>query len=447
MGLFLERIFAFGERLAVISDNKKYNYRNFHEQIDVFLCEIRKNIPEGEVVVLLSDMTFHGLACFFALHINNNIIVPVTRDTEELLLRSDLSGATFIVEPTESGIRIQTLSNSSSNLLYDDIRKTGHSGLVLFSSGISGRPKGMVHDLNILMQPFFRKKVKEVNFLALLMFDHIGGLNTALTSIFSGATLTIPIKREPYQICETIEKQKVNVLPASPTFLNLILLSGAINKFDLSTLKVITYGTEPMPSGLLLRLNQSFPKVRFLQTFGTSETGISQISSKSSSSTKIRFDDPSTVHKIVNGELWIKSPTTIKGYLNADMEQFTPDGWFKTGDLAEIDNEGFILITGRKNELINVGGLKVFPQEVESVIMEFKEIADCLVMGESNLLTGNIVIAFVQITENSDSKTVVNSLRKHLLSKLDRYKVPVKIKVVDQISHNKRFKKIRAVDK
>lgn len=445
MNHFLEKILSFGDRIAVIFENNRYTYHDLGQLIEAYGNDMGK-IPEGDVVILNTDMTFHGLACFFALFNNRNIIVPVTFENEELLIRSELSGAKFVVTPKAKNILIKNLLNTTSNHLYEEIRGERHSGLVLFSSGITGKPKGMVHDLDKLMQPFLEKKTKNANFMALLMFDHIGGLNTAMSAIFFGATLTIPIKREPFHICEAIEKHKVNVLPASPTFLNLILLSGAHEKFDLSSLKVITYGTEPMPSGLLLKLNQAFPGIRFLQTFGTSETGISQISSKSSASTRIKFDDPRTEYKVVNGELWIKSQTTIKGYLNADMDQFTPDGWFMTGDLAEIDNEGYFVLTGRKNDLINVGGLKVYPQEVESAIMEFPGIADCLVMGESNPITGNIVIAFVQVTQNLNTKLITDSLRKFLLSKLERFKVPVKIKIVEKIEHNNRFKKIRTIN-
>jgi acyl-coenzyme A synthetase/AMP-(fatty) acid ligase len=445
MNEFLTKIASFSEREAICYKNRTFTYSELAKSIDFFYQIIAGSIPKGSVTILNSDLTFEGLALFFALHHNKCIIVPVTSDTEDMQTRAMHSGAGYILQPGGNSINVEILAPGKKIDLYREILEAEHGGLVLFSSGITGTPKGMVHDLDILMQPFLNKKVKSINFMALLMFDHIGGLNTVLSSVFSGALLSIPDKREPFSICETIEKYKVGVLPASPTFLNLILISGAYEKYDLSSLKVITYGTEPMPEGLLHKLNRIFPRVRFLQTFGTSETGISQITSKSSGSTKLRFDDPNIKYKIVDGELWIKSPTTIKGYLNAAMDQFTTDGWFKTGDLAEIDEEGYFLITGRKNEIINVGGLKVYPQEVESAIMEFEGIIDCLVKAESNPITGNIVIALIYAGKNTDNKTFVSSLRKFLITRLDRYKVPVKIRFVDNIEHNERFKKIRSI--
>ena len=152
-----------------------------------------------------------------------------------------------------------------------------------------------------------------------------------------------------------------------------------------------------MPESLLNRIKAAFPDTALIQTFGTSETGISQTISRSSSSTLIKFDDPNTEYKIVEGELWLRSKSQILGYLNHEMSRFTEDGWFKTGDLLEPANEkegeGFFRIVGRKQEIINVGGEKVTPSEVESTLLEMPEIADCLVYPETNALTGQIVAA------------------------------------------------------
>ena len=142
---------------------------------------------------------------------------------------------------------------------------------------------------------------------------------------------------------------------------------------------MITYGTEPMPDSLLLKLKTAFPRVKFLQTFGTSETGISQTTSRSSDSTFLKIDDPNTEIKIVKGELWIRSKTQVMGYLNSSMERFTEDGWFKTGDLVEEASDGYIKIVGRSKELINVGGEKVLPSEVESVLFQIPNLVDCIV--------------------------------------------------------------------
>ena len=149
--------------------------------------------------------------------------------------------------------------------------------------------------------------------------------------VSTGALLVVPENRDPETVAQSIQDHSVKLLPASPTFLNLFLMSGVPNKYDLSSVRYITYGTEPMPESLLNRIKESFPDTALIQTFGTSETGISQTISRSSTSTLIKFDDPNTEYKIVEGELWLKSKSQILGYLNHNMSRFTEDGWFMTG--------------------------------------------------------------------------------------------------------------------
>lgn len=441
---FFEKLQLFAKKRALIWGEVSISYSDLINKINHFFYQIQNTIPEKKAVLLNSELTASGIAVFFALAKNNNIIVPATEIPEpEIETRMEISGAEFFINIKDEELLIKNSGLvKTGERIYQEIHSHNHPGLVLFSSGITGTPKGMVHDLFVLMAPFLNKKEKNTNLLAMLLFDHIGGINTVFSALFSGATLTIPQSRDPFHICKLIEKHKVNVLPTSPTFLNLILISGAYQKYDLSSLRLISYGTEPMPEGLLKRLNEVFPKVRFFQTFGTSETGISQIVSESSKSLGIKFEDPNTEFKVVNGELWLRSKTMIKGYLNATMEQFTDDGWFKTGDIAEINPDGYLLIKGRKSGVINVGGLKVFPHEVESAIMEIPFILNCLVLGENNLITGNIVIAKVVLEEKKDKSEALKEIRAYLRKKLERYKLPVKIYFVDSIEYSPRFKKL-----
>jgi acyl-CoA synthetase (AMP-forming)/AMP-acid ligase II len=220
-------------------------------------------------------------------------------------------------------------------------------------------------------------------------------------------------------------------------------ISNVFDVFDLSSIKMITYGTEAMPESLLLKLKDKLPRVKFLQTFGTSETGIMKTSSMSSSSTFLKFDDPNQEYKIVNGELWLRSKTQVLGYINHSNESFTEDGWFMTGDLVEQTDDGFIKIIGRSKELINVGGEKVLPAEVESVIMELDFIEDCIVKSEKNSITGQMVCADVVLKEGFDFKNEKLKIKKHCIQKLDPFKIPVRIREIESVNFTNRFKKER----
>lgn len=441
----IEKFSLYGDRVSVIDRDKEYTYSDLIDNINAKFELISLSIPQSEVVILRSGYNFESISLLFALAFNRNIIVPITDVPEqEAIQRKDISAAAWEVSVNSVGLNISKLTESAAeNPLIAKLKERDHPGVILFSSGITGQPKGMVHDLQHLLDSYLLKKSKSLSFLALLLFDHIGGLNTLFTALFSGARLIISPSRDPEEICSQCEKHKVNILPASPTMLNLILISGAYLQHNLGSVKIITYGTEPMPEGLLLKLNAALPGTRFMQTYGTSETGISKMSSKSSTSLRVKFDDPDTEYKIVDGELWIRSTTTIMGYLNAPMDRFTADGWFKTGDLVDQDVEGYLYFTGRNNEIINVGGLKVLPQEVESVLMKIPVVDNCVVYAEKSPITGNIVAADIQLkkgTEQSEARLIIRTFCRE---NLDRFKIPVKINFVENIEFNDRFKKIR----
>ena len=444
MSFILEKFKSFNSKNAIVFEDRIYSYEEFIKQIKDYKNILDKHNISSKVVVILGDYSFYNLALFFALYENKNIIVPITSNIKKV--QDDFIEESFcqtIIKTDEKNLLIQDLKNASSHNMIDNLREKNSSGLILFSSGSTGKPKAMIHNLDTLIDSFKDKKEKSMNMLVFLMFDHIGGLNTVFNALCMGACLIIPKIKDAKTICELIEKYKIMVLPSSPTFLNLILISEEYKNYDLSSLRMITYGTETMPQSLLLKLKEVFPKVKFLQTFGTSETGISTTSSKSSNSLFMKLEDINGEYKIVENELLLRSKTQVLGYLNASMDSFTSDGWFKTGDLVEVDGE-YIKIIGRAKEVINVGGQKVLPAEVESIILEMEEISDCMVYGEKNAITGQTVVCDVVLNKNIEN--IKKRVRVFCKDRLDTYKIPTKVNVVDKTNFSDRFKKIRRKD-
>ena len=444
MSFILEKFKSFNSKNAIVFEDRIYTYEEFIKQIKDYKNILDKHNISSKVVVILGDYSFYNLALFFALYENKNIIVPITSNIKKV--QDDFIEESFcqtIIKTDEKNLLIQNLKTTFSHNMIDNLREKNSSGLILFSSGSTGKPKAMIHNLDTLIDSFKDKKEKSMNMLVFLMFDHIGGLNTVFNALCMGACLIIPKIKDAKTICELIEKYKIMVLPSSPTFLNLILISEEYKNYDLSSLRMITYGTETMPQSLLLKLKEVFPKVKFLQTFGTSETGISTTSSKSSNSLFMKLEDINGEYKIVENELWLRSKTQVLGYLNASMDSFTSDGWFKTGDLVEVDGE-YIKIIGRAKEVINVGGQKVLPSEVESIILEMEEISDCMVYGEKNAITGQTVVCDVVLNKNIEN--IKKRVRVFCKDRLDAYKIPTKVNVVDKTNFSDRFKKIRRKD-
>ena len=386
----------------------------------------------------------HGPAAsawLLALAEAGHFVAPLSGNAAEHPAKLALINAQWIVVAESLDWKLlPRVDEPSSHPLFQQLKEQGSSGLILFSSGTSGAPKAMVQDFGKLLATYESRRESDLAMLALLGFDHIGGINTLLNTLSAGSLLAVPASRSPADVAATIARHRVAILPASPTFLNLLLTAGLTG--ELASLRVITYGTEPMPESLLARLKAAFPRVRFIQTFGTSETGITRTESPEPGSTFLRFEDPNLEWKVIDDELWLRSRTQIAGYLNASNERFTADGWFRTGDKVEQGPDGTLRILGRMGEMINVGGEKLMPAEVEAVVLGVAGVADCRVRGEPHPLTGQTVVVDVVSTQ-ADQEALRSGIRTACRERLARHKVPTRVTFVPSVS-GERLKKLRS---
>jgi acyl-coenzyme A synthetase/AMP-(fatty) acid ligase len=431
---------------AISDANGSFSYQDLDMQINKYHDMVTKNSSiSNKVVVIDSDYSFYSISLLFSLLNHNCIIVPIVKTTEDEYASKVIASEANIIIRINDNHELDFKHINNNKLSYNDyltILNRKHSGIVLFTSGTTGVPKVMVHDFNNYIESFNPpRRQKSLRFLMFLMFDHIGGLNTLFNCLNNGSPIVIPENRNPSDILETIEKKKVNVLPTSPTFLNMMLQVDDFEERDMSSLKLITYGTEKMPQALLDKLNIMLPKIKYLQTFGTSETGILKTKSKSSNSLYFKIVDEDVDYKIEDNQLLIKSKTSVAGYKGEDSKKFTNDGWFVTGDLIELDDDGYMRIVGRINDVINVGGLKVMPTEVEEVLNLVDGVLDSTVFARENAITGQIVCAKIIMNRGADKAELKKRLKKTCTQKLDGYKNPVKYIFTDTIGHTSRFKK------
>ena len=429
--------------ISIIWKGNKYSYKSLTKNIEKSILLIDSyRIKPGTVVALVGDFSPNSIALLLALIKKACIIVPLSGSTntgEKQLFDIARVEFAFIINENDD-ITTKKFSKISDNEYYKLIREKEHPGLVLFTSGTTGEPKAAVHDFLALLEKFKlrRKALRTLNFL---LFDHWGGLNTLFHILSNGGVVITTIDRNPENICKLIEKYKIELLPASPTFLNLMLLSGGYKNYDLSSLKIISYGTEPMPESTLKRLNKAFPGVNLYQTYGLIELGVMSSKSKKDDSLWVKVVGKGYKTRIVDGILHIKAKSAMLGYLNASSP-FTDDGWFITGD--EVLQKGnYIKILGRKSGIINVGGEKVYPQEVENVIQEMDNVAEVTVYGEKNSIIGNIVCAKIRLETNENKKQFIIKVKEFCRNKLETFKLPVKVLLSDENLHSSRFKKVR----
>ncbi len=431
------------EREAIVWHEKSFSYQWLDESWRLWKARLTEaGLEPQAVVVLEADFSPAAIAAFLALVERGCVVVPLLRSTRgdpERIYRTAQAEHRLRIDETEAW-GLEALPGDPNHQHYQTLRERGHPGLVLFSSGTSGEPKAAVHDVVPLLAKY-RTRRPAWRTVTFLLFDHIGGINTILHTLSNGATLITVEERTPDAVCAAIEKAKAEVLPASPTFLRLLLLSSAQDRFDLSSVKVVNYGTEPMSESTLKPLQGAFPHARLLQSYGLAEVGILRSQSKSNDSTWLKLGGEGIETRVVDGILQIKSPSTMLGYLNAPSP-FTDDGWFVTGDAVEVDGD-YMRILGRRSELINVGGEKVYPSEVEEVIESMDNVAAATVYGQPNPLMGNIVCARVALLEAEDESKFAIRLKRHCRERLPSYQVPVKVEVVGREMIGERYKKLR----
>ena len=430
------------EKNAIIYEKKECTYEfilNEYKKWQEYIRE--KRIDRNSVVALKTDFNPESICLLLALIENSCILVPISsvvKNTQECL---DIAEVNYFINLTNEEPILKKINiKKKHKLLLELIENRKNPGLILFSSGTTGKPKAALHDLVPLLEKF-KVKRKAMKTITFLLFDHIGGFNTLFHILSNSGTIVALEDRSPDNVCEMIEKYNVELLPTSPTFLNMILFSKVYQKYDISCLKLVTYGTEPMPETTLKEFHKVLPNVRLKQTYGLSELGIMRSKSEKSDSLWVKVGGEDYKTKIIDGKLWIKAKTAMLGYLNAPSP-FTKDGWFNTDDRVEVKGE-YIKFLGRESEIINVGGQKVYPTEVESVLLEMEGIKDTIVYGEKNPLMGEIVVANVKVDELNNNKKFISLIKKYCREKLDKYKIPVKINFTQKDLNSNRFKRSR----
>ena len=389
----------------------------------------------------IGDFSPSGIGLILATIVNQNIFVPISLESKILKSVLDISESDYHVEIESRNISKIRITKHINPLIIELVNKRYNPGLILFSSGSTGFPKGAIHDFVPLIEKYNdSSSLKKIHSIAFLLFDHIGGINTVLYNLFSMGLLVIPSNRNSDYILKLIETYKIELLPTTPSFLNLLLLNKTYLNYNLSSLKTISYGTEPMPIHTLNTLNDIFPNIYFKQTYGLTELGIIRTKSESTNSLWLKLGDDSHQVEIRDNILWIKSKMSMLGYLNAPSP-FDENGWFNTNDKVEVKGE-YIKILGRVSEIINVGGQKVFPGDIENVVLEVDGVIDVLAYGIDNPIMGKVVGIKV-FTNNENLNELSSNIRKHAFSKLEKYKRPVKIEYVNKSFESDRFKKKR----
>jgi acyl-CoA synthetase (AMP-forming)/AMP-acid ligase II len=443
----IERMRAKESVSALFWNGHEFTYREFINMIEGWeAILIERGITKGVVCGFLGEYSPQVCALIFALMRAKAILVPFTSAIEhELPEFIKIAGVTSLFRfNRDDNWTFERCGSPVQNYLVESFLERDVPGLIVFTSGSTGRPKGILQDCERVMHKFVDERPGWRTVL-FLMLDHFGGFNTLLSTFAYGGTAVCLPDRSSEGVCRVIQQSQATLLPTTPTFINLLIASRCYKDFDLSSVKLITYGTEVMPSSTLEKVRGIFPNARIKQTYGLSELGVLRSKSESDDSVWVKIGGDGFETKIIDNILWVRSEANMVGYLNAP-NPFDEEGWMCTGDHVEVRGD-YMHIQGRKSEMINVGGQKVFPSEIENILMQADNIIDARVYGVSHSLMGQVVHAEVTLHTIEDISMLIGRLRVFCMERISKYKIPVRFTVVDaEKNRSVRFKKIRIKD-
>ena len=441
----IQRLEEQGEAPALIWQDANWSFGRLAEAVREQTARlIREGVAPGTVLAIRGDYSPGVVALLLAAVINRNIVVPIASSAaarQERML--EVAKVALLARfRADDGWDLAACGHDGGHPMLRELAASGEAGLILFSSGSTGESKASVLSFERLLDKF-RSKRTGFRTLVFLLLDHIGGINTLFHALCNGGTIVTAADRSPEAVGAAIAAHKVQLLPTTPTFLNMLLISEAASRHDLSSLETITYGTEPMPQTTLAAVAAALPGVRLKQTYGLSELGILPTKSRENNSVWLKLGAAGFEHRIVDNILWIRSASAMLGYLNAPAP-FDAEGWFNTQDLVETDGE-YVRILGRRSELINVGGEKVHPTEIENLLLQLDNVRDVTVSGRANPVTGAVVAARITPVRAEDPEAFKRRIRRFCRERLEPFKIPVVIEITEADHHGVRFKKSRSL--
>jgi len=343
------------------------------------------------------------------------------------------------------------------------MREADDDVTIFYTSGTTGKPKGaVISHRNIISnmwnsasaqaRAFLRRgeappqpdpSLPQKAFLISVPFFHATGcFAVMIPALMSGNKLVMQRKFEADAALQLIQKERITHFGGVPTIAWQIVEHPRIDEYDLSSIEGVAYGGAPAAPELVKRIKARFPNSTPSQGWGMTETSATAVSNvaedylRKPSSTgvpaptgeaKIIGENNKEVPRGEVGELWYKGPIVVRGYWNkpeATAETFI-DGWIKTGDLAKMDEEGFIYIVDRAKDMLIRGGENIYCVEVENAIYEHPAVMDAAVIGKPHQMLGEEPLAVVHLKPGMSASA--DDLRHHVAQKLAAFKVPVDV--------------------
>lgn len=480
------------DAIALISRGRPTTYASLSEQIERLRGGLASiGVGDGDRVAILCSNSRHFVITYFATLGLGAVAVPLNPLSPAPELRAEISNVSakvVVIEKvstaTWNNVERTTVPSVLSVVSCDPSSApegaiplgellaaapvdmvdvdSEHLATLMFTSGTAGRPRAAMLTHGNLAANLEQSRTTEdhvvdgdVVYTVLPLF-HIFGLNVAMTmGLSAGATVLLEQRFDPDTAIDTISEHGVTVLPGPPSMWSSFAYFDQLEGSEFSTVRLALSGAARLPIATAQLMRQRFG-IDIREGYGLTEASPIVTSSLGG---EVRFGSVGRVLdgvrvRLVNddgdipagdvGEIWVQGPNVFAGYFrDADATDavLTEDGWLKTGDMATLDDDGYLWLVDRAKDLVIVSGFNVFPAEVEDVLFTHPDVVEAGVIGVPHPHTGEAVKAFVVTTEGSDIDE--ESLIEYCLDHLARYKCPNKIMFVDELPRNASGKLVR----
>lgn len=487
------------DRDCVVFEGKRYTFGQVNERSNRLANSIAKlGIKKGDMVAILQVNCTQFLETYYAVAKLGAILVPLNfrAKGDELTYMLNNSGAVAVfvgdryvnmvnaMRPNLASVQhCISIDGKQENMhYYEDLISSGSpdevvpdvddedTTLLMYTAGTTGRPKGvpMTHNsygIYVLdnVDPA-SPDIEEKNLLTVPLY-HVAGFQALLAAVYGGRTLVMMRQFEVNEWMETVQRERTNRAMLVPTMLKRVIDNPDFDKYDLSSLRVITYGAAPMPFEVIKKAIEILPDVRFINAFGQTETsstittlgpedhvvsGTPEEKAKKLKRLETSIGRPmSDVEmKVVNadgndlppgeiGEFVAQGPRIMKGYFKDEektAQAFTKDGWLRTGDTGYMDEEGYFYLAGRGDDMIIRAGENISPEEVETVLYSHPKIEEAAVIGVPDPDWGQEPKAVIVLKEGE--RATADEIMEYCREKLSSFKRPRAVVFVDALPRN-----------
>ena len=485
--MFSESVVAHEKNMYLIEGGQRFTYRETADLVAGMAEKLRgeAGVGKGDHVGMLMENTIRFIIVFWAVQqlgavavVFNTRLTPA--ELRRQMLFADLKA--LLSTPGLSGKAQDALLNEwpLGHIVVgedwkNEIRKMPRfvpavdvdedkTALILFTSGTIGVPKAvMISHRNLITSAFKQgsvsSQIKDLNesgplisLIAAPLFHVLAIQEQMIPAVFMGQACILMPAFDPKAFLELFTIHRVSSLAGTPTMYWLLLNKTPLREARPDSVKIIAYGGAPMPPDLLMDIRRTFPGVLCFNGYGLTEASvISLLHDRYCEShptsvgqpnlcSEVKIEDPMTGQELGPngvGELAVCGALVSKGYFKApeETDSVYRKGWFYTGDMAYRDADGFIYIVGRTREMINRGGEKVYPVEVENILHLHPKIFDVAVFGLPDPVMGSIVAC--AIVSRPDMEPIsLEELLAFCRGRLASYKIPQKMFFVPELPKN-----------